>query len=275
MTAPPPALCVDQLRAGYRRRPVLVDVSFTLSPGRILGVVGPNGSGKSTLIRAISRVAPLQGGQVVVAGRDATRMKPAELARLVAVVPQLGQLPEEFTGLEMALLGRTPHLRLLQSESARDRSIALQALVQCDAAHLADRRIGEMSGGERQRVLVARALAQEPQLLLLDEPTSHLDLVHQAALFAPVRSRCDHAGLAALVVVHDLTLAAQFCDAVLLLAGGRVLAFGPPAVVLTAPVLRGAFGGEVDVFPHPRTGRPVVLPRGDAGPSTLGVSHAG
>ncbi len=248
--------------AGYGGRVVLDNVSLTLHAGEILGMIGPNGSGKSTLIRAITRVVPLQAGTVHLGGRDVRGMRAADVARYAAVVPQSASVPGEFTGLELVLLGRTPHLRLLQSEGPRDIAIARRALAQSDAAHLADRPVAETSGGERQRLLIARALAQEPRLLLLDEPTAHLDITHQVAVFELVTARCREDGLAVLAVVHDLTLAAQFCDRLLLIADGRVLADGLPDDVLHPDLLSRAYGGRVSVITHPATGRPVVVPLG-------------
>ncbi len=253
-------LMVEGVSAGYGDRLVLHGVSLSLRAGEVLGVIGPNGSGKSTLIRVITRLLPVRAGRVLLGGRSLETYRTAELARTVAVVPQGPSLPEGFTGLEVALLGRTPHLRLLQTESARDVAIARAALARCDALHLADRRVGEMSGGERQRLLIARALTQQPRLLLLDEPTAHLDLTHQAALCALVVERCREEGLAALLVLHDLTLAAQFCDRLLLLGEGRVLAQGTPDAVLRPERLSWAYGGPVSVLSHPRTGRPVIVP---------------
>ncbi len=253
-------LVVERVSTGYGARPVLREVSLSVAPGEVVGVIGPNGSGKSTLLRVITRLLPARSGRVLLGGRPVQSYGVAELARVVAVVPQGAVLPEGFTGLEVALLGRTPHLRLLQTESRRDVAIARAALARCDALHLADRRVGEMAGGERQRLLVARALAQQPRLLLLDEPTVHLDLTHQAALCALVVERCREDGLAALLVLHDLTLAAQFCDRLVLLGEGRVLAQGLPDAVLQPERLARAYGGPVSVLSHPRTGRPVVVP---------------
>lgn len=257
----PPVLELRGLTAGYGERTVLADLNLTVRAGEILGMIGPNGAGKSTLIRAVTRVIPARAGTILLGGRPASAMRPAELARYAAVVPQTFSGGEDFTGLQMVLLGRTPHLRLLQSEGPRDVAVALRALALTAATHLADRRVGEMSGGERQRVIFARALAQEPRLLLLDEPTAHLDITHQAAIFALVAARCREDGLAVLAVVHDLTLAAQFCDRLALLTDGRIVAEGTPEAVLRAEVLEAAYGGAVSVFAHPQTGRPVVAPR--------------
>jgi iron complex transport system ATP-binding protein len=254
------ALDVRGLYAGYGARMVLRGVDLAVRPGELVGLIGPNGSGKSTLVRAVTGVIPVRAGSVLLDGRPVAALRPRELARFAAVVPQTAEVPAAFTGLELVLLGRTPYLRLLQSEGPRDVAVAVRALALCHAAHLADRPVGETSGGERQRLLLARALAQEPRLLLLDEPTAHLDIAHQAAVFDLVRARCHADGLAVLAVVHDLTLAAQFCDRLVLLADGRVLATGSPAAVLRPETLTAAYGGRVSVIAHPRSGRPVVVP---------------
>ena len=263
---PVPALTVRGIAAGYGTRLVLYDITFGVEQGGVLGIIGPNGSGKSTLVRAVTGVVPLRSGEVLLGGRSLRELSAREVAQYVAVVPQSAVAPEEFTGLELVLLGRTPHLRLLQSEGPRDLAIARRALESVDAAHLAGRLVGQTSGGERQRLLIARALAQEPRLLLLDEPTAHLDISHQVAVFESVTARCQADGLAVVAVVHDLTLAAQFCDRLVLIADGRVLAEGSPREVLQPARLSTAYGGRVSVIAHPDTGRPVVVPLPSAEP---------
>jgi iron complex transport system ATP-binding protein len=183
-----------------------------------------------------------------------------EVARVAAVVPQEATLPGGFTALDCVLMGRTAHLKLLENEGTRDLEAARRAMMATDTWPLAERRVGELSGGERQRVVVARALAQEARLLLLDEPTAHLDIGHQASVLGLVRRIAAENGMSVLAVVHDLSLAGQYCDRLVLLCGGRVLAEGTPAEVLEAGVLRAAYGVEVRIIAHPDTGRPVVAP---------------
>lgn len=253
-------LKIRGLTATYGEIVALRDVSLSLASGELLGVVGPNGSGKSTMVRAITRVIRPQQGDIQLNGRMAADLPQRELARRVAVVPQNPSLPDAFTVVEVALMGRTPHLGLLQSEGGADLAAVRRALEQTDTWGLAHRRLGELSGGERQRVVVARALAQETPLLLLDEPTAHLDVGHQAAVMELVRSLCRAEGKAILAVVHDLTLAAQYCDRLVMLNEGRVVAEGAPQEVLSPEVLSSVYGTKVWVFPHPLTGRPVVTP---------------
>ena len=259
---------IRDLTLSYGERVALRDVSLSLGRGELLGVVGPNASGKSSLIRAITDVVTPQRGEVWLDGSLVRRLSRRELSLRVAVVPQNPSLPEAFTALEVVLMGRTPHLGLLQSERRADWAAVRRALEQTDAFELADRRIGELSGGERQRVVVARALAQEAPLLLLDEPTAHLDVGHQAAVLEllqrlcrpPEAERGDGSPKAVLAVVHDLTLAAQYCDRLAMLSEGRLVALGSPQEVLLPQVLASVYRTQVSVFPHPLTGRPVVTP---------------
>jgi iron complex transport system ATP-binding protein len=258
-------LQIRDLTLSYGERVALRDVNLSLARGELLGVVGPNASGKSSLIRAITNVVTPQRGEIQLDDSPVRRLSQREMAQRVAVVPQNPALPEAFTALEVVLMGRTPHLGLLQSERRADWAAVRSALEQTDAWHLVDRRIGELSGGERQRVVVARALAQETPLLLLDEPTAHLDVGHQAAVLELVLRLChcdgaDSRPKAVLAVVHDLTLAAQYCDRLAMLSEGCLVALGSPQEVLTPPVLASVYRTQVSVFPHPLTGRPVVTP---------------
>ncbi len=262
-----PLLAVDGVTVAYRSAGrelvALRNVSLALQAGEVVGLVGPNGSGKTTLIRAVTGVVRPGAGRVLVDGVDIRRLRQRELARLVAVVPQDPVLPPAFNALSCVLMGRTPHLRLLQNEGASDLHAARRAMLATDTWRLADRLLGELSGGERQRVVVARALAQETAVLLLDEPTAHLDLGHQAGVLGLMRQCARDDGKAVLAVVHDLTLAARYCDRLVMLRGGSVVASGAPSDVLTSQILRDVYGVAVDVFPHPVSGRPVVAPGGE------------
>jgi len=251
---------VRDLTVAYGRLVALRRVSLSLGAGELLGVVGPNGSGKSTLIRAITRLVRPLGGDIRIDGKEVGRLSQRELARWTAVVPQSPYLPDVFTVLEVALMGRTPHLGLLQSEGRADLAAVRRALEQTDTWHLASRRMGELSGGERQRVVVARALAQETPLLLLDEPTAHLDMGHQAAVLDLVRQLCRREGKGVLAAIHDLSLAGQYCDRLVMLNEGRIVGEGEPEEVLSPQLLASVYGTRVSVFSHPLTGRPVVTP---------------
>jgi len=253
------ALAFEGVGVALAGTPVLRDVSFAVAPGEIVGLAGCNGAGKTTLFRVASRVLRPDHGEVRVAGRPIAQMSPRDLARRLAVVPQDVAVAFPFRAGEVVLMGRSPHLGGLGFESREDVALAKRALEDLGVLHLADRSMLELSGGERQLVLVARALAQDPQVLLLDEPTAHLDLRHRTAVLERVR-RFVATGRSALVVSHDLTLSARSVDRMVLLEGGTVYAAGPPAEVLTVENLRAVFGIDAEVIRAP-DGAPLVVPR--------------
>ena len=197
--------------------PVLHQVDLCLEAGNLIGVIGPNGAGKSTLVRLLSRLLTPSSGEIWVNGRKLARWRLADLARVLAVVPQSPELPPTFTAWEIVLMGRTPYLGWMGQEGERDRAIAHQAMKETGTYHLADRPIGQLSGGEQQRVVIARALTQEPQVLLLDEPTAHLDINHQVETLLLITRLVKERRIAALAIFHDLNLAAQYCDELVLL----------------------------------------------------------
>lgn len=251
---------VNRLTAAYQQKVVLKEISFNLQPGTVLAVIGPNGVGKSTLIRVLSRVLPLHGGEVKIMGRPLASFDQEELARNIAVVPQATQLPGGFSAWETVLLGRTPHLNWLGHISTQDENIARQAMQHTDTLALAHSRIGEISGGEQQRLLLARALAQSAPILLLDEPTAHLDLQYQLTLLQMVRQLAHERNLAVLITLHDLNLVSRYADQVALLNGGRLQAIGTPEQVLTAPALSEAYQVPLHVIPNPQSGLPLIVP---------------
>jgi iron complex transport system ATP-binding protein len=252
-------LRVHQVTLGYGDQIVLSGVSLEVNPGEMVGIIGANGSGKSTLIKAVSGVLSPRAGKIYLNGRELSRLSRQNLARLVAVVPQNPFLPEAFTALEVVLLGRYPHLGLFRYESERDLGIAWEALERTGIGSLAQRRVSQLSGGERQRLIIARALAQEPQVILLDEPTAHLDIQHQLEVMELIQSLVQE-GVAALVALHDFSLAARFCQRLLLLKDGNVWAEGTPEAVLTPENIQAAFGINAVVYPDPFGGRLVVSP---------------
>ena len=253
-------LKVENLSVSYGLRPVLHDLSLDVGAGEVLAVIGPNGAGKSTLVRAVSGILSIQAGRVGVDGVDLLALPAMKRARFLAVVPQAVSLPPAFTAWETVLLGRTPYLNFLGQVSYKDEEVARLALQRVDALDLAERRVGELSGGEQQRVLLARALAQATPLLLLDEPVAQLDLHHQLKFMEIVRTLARNDHLAVLVALHDLNLAAQYADRIVLLVSGEIKAAGSPWHVLTPEIISTAYQVSVQVIPHPLADIPLVLP---------------
>jgi iron complex transport system ATP-binding protein len=238
---------------------ILRGVTLDLARGEIVALAGPNGSGKTTLLRVASRVLAPSAGRVLVGGRPAASLSRQALARELAVVPQDARLAFPFTAGEIVLMGRSPHLGPLGFESDADVALAREAMTRVGIEALADRSVLDLSGGERQLVLVARALAQDPKVLLLDQPTAHLDLRHRMVVLDLVRDFV-RTGRSALVVSHDLTLAARTCDRIALLRQGELLASGPPGEVITPENLRRTFGIGAEVLAA-SDGAPLVVPR--------------
>lgn len=236
----------------------LAGLTFDVAPGEILGVIGPNSVGKTTLIRLLTKVVAPESGAIRLAGRPLAGMTQREVARLVAVVPQDLAPAFPFTVEEMVLMGRYPHAPGRYFEDEADRARAREAMARTGVLDLAATPVARLAGGERQRVVLARALSQEPRLLVLDEPTAHLDLKHQAEIVALLRRLNRAAGLTVLLVTHDLNLAAEIADRMLLLHAGRVERVGPPESVLDDATLSRVYGCAVVVDKHPVTRRPSV-----------------
>jgi iron complex transport system ATP-binding protein len=245
-------LCVDI--AGRR---IVNGIGFTVPDGTFAGLLGPNGSGKSTILKAIYRAHRLAAGQVLVDGHDLLALRPRDAARRIAVVVQEFTLEFDFTVAELVMIGRTPHKRPFDRDDDTDRVITEQAIERVGCQNLAHRGFSTLSGGEKQRVLIAQALAQGADHLVLDEPTSHLDIRYQVEILELVASL----GITVLAAIHDISLAALFCDTVHLIAGGQLITSGPPEQVLTAATVRAAYGTEVLVIAHPETGTPHLIPR--------------
>ena len=254
-----PILEASGIAGGYNGREVLHGVDLALWPGEFLGVIGPNGSGKSTLIKALTGILPLARGEVRVAGRSLRAYKPLELARLLAVVPQLSVPAFAFTVREMVEMGRHPHQRGFGTLTAEDRAAVDEAIELTDVAHLQKRAIDQLSSGELQRVTIARALAQRPRILLLDEPTAHLDIGHQLDIFELLVRLNREQQMAVLCISHDLNLAAEYCGRLLLFSVGTVYATGSAAEVVTAEKLCAVYGTLVRVEANPYSGQPFVL----------------
>jgi iron complex transport system ATP-binding protein len=252
-----PILELNDVSFAYGKRNILDGVSCAVRPGLVTGLLGPNGTGKSTMLRLAAGLLRPSNGAVRLCGRDISELDRVSIARRIAMVFQEGPLPDAFTCLEIALTGRMPHLGWLRSESAEDRQIALMALELVGAAGLAHRRVGDLSGGERQRLRLARALAQEPDVLLLDEPTTHLDPANQLVFLDLIRRLARMEGVAVLSVFHDVNLAAEYCDRLAFLTGGRIAAFGEPASIVESDLIARVYGVCLPVIRH--RGRPIVL----------------
>ncbi len=264
-----PAVEARGVVVAHGGRPVVDRVDLAVPPGEWLGLVGPNGAGKTTLLHALAGLLPYDG-TASLTGVDPARAGRRALARVVALMPQRPVVPEGIRVAELVLLGRTPHLGRFAVESAADRARAREAIERLDLAHLADRHATTLSGGELQRVVLARALAQQPRVLFLDEPTSALDIGHQQSVLDLVEELRVGEGLTVLAAMHDLSLAAQYADRLLLLAGGRVETVGSPAEVLQPALLERVYGARVAVVDTPDG--PAVVPRRKRATPTPAVS---
>jgi iron complex transport system ATP-binding protein len=253
-----PILTLQNVGFRYAKEWVLRGLSLEVNAGEILAVLGPNGSGKSTLLKVMDGILIPQRGQVRLRDRPLGRLKRSALAREVAMVAQENHFRFSFTALEVVLMGRFAHLKRFQFEGPGDMRIARRALEAAHALNLAERSIHSLSGGEKQRVLLARALAQEPQVILLDEPTSFLDLKYKREIFQLIVSLSRGKGLTVIVVSHDLDLAAQYSQKLVMLREGSVFQIGPPEQVITAATIETVYDCPVVVDTNPVTGGPRV-----------------
>lgn len=252
-------LSAKSLHLAYGSKQVISDLDLELERGQLLGLIGPNGSGKTSLIRSLSGILKPVSGSISLSNKNIATFSEQERARQIAVVPQSAYLPPAFMVFETVALGRTPHLSWLGHLGAHDLDIIQRVLHASEIEHLSDRRINELSGGEQQRVLLARALAQDCPILLLDEPTAHLDLHHQVSLLNLVRRMAHEQNLAVLIAMHDLNLASLYTDYLVLLVDGRIRAAGTPTEVLTTETLQNAYQVPLQVHPNPRHGSPWVV----------------
>jgi iron complex transport system ATP-binding protein len=258
-------LTVHDLTLRYERHCVLDRLEFAISRGQRTALLGANGAGKTTLMRCISKTLPPTEGAILLDNMDLKALSPRELARTMAVVPQETRADFDFSVEETVLMGRLPYLKRFTSEGDDERSIARRAMALTGVSHLSGRSIATLSGGEKQRVIIARALCQEPQLLLLDEPTANLDLGYQHNLLEMITGLNREQGITIIAAIHDLNLASRFFDQMILLAGGKVLAAGTAEEVITPELIRTAYGVESFVYRHPLTGSLQVSVRDDAG----------
>jgi iron complex transport system ATP-binding protein len=248
------------ITVNYGLRAAVTGVSLLPQPGEVIAIIGPNGAGKSTFLRALNGALPVSGGQILLDGKPLGTFARRAVARHIAVVAQESDLRFPVTVMEFVLGGRHAWTTAWGWETERDIEIARKVLRETELEAFGARLMNELSGGERQRAVLARALATEASFFLLDEPTANLDLAHQATMLRLVRARCDDRKAAAVVVTHDVNLAAEFADRVLLMKEGRAIASGPPTEVLTADLLRKVFDLEVLVDAHPISGAPRITP---------------
>ncbi len=245
--------------AGYGGQDILHGVDVCIESGAFVGLVGPNGCGKSTLLRALSGTLPLRSGSVELDGASISGLTPIQIARQMAFVPQQEPAGFDFTVRDIVLMGRYPHRVGRRSSNEEDYAMVRQALREADIEELEERPVTQLSGGEHRRVLVARALAQNTPLMLLDEPTAHLDVTHQAELLTLIKKRVRENGLGALAALHELNQAAEVCDILVLMRDGLVIDCGGPDAVLTEANMRAAYGARARIGRNPVTGRPMIL----------------
>ncbi|WP_010146279.1 ABC transporter ATP-binding protein [Serinicoccus profundi] len=255
-------LRAEGVRLGYADRTVVEDLDLGIEPGRITAIVGANACGKSTVLRALSRLLRPGAGQVVLDGADIHRQPTKVVARTLGLLPQSPTAPEGIAVGDLVARGRSPHQRMLSRWSAADDLAVAQALELTGTGDLVDRAVDELSGGQRQRVWIAMALAQQTDILLLDEPTTFLDISHQVEVLDLLTDLNATRGTTVVMVLHDLNLAARYADRLVAMAGGRVVASGAPQDVLTAEVVDAVFGMPSQVIPDPVSGKPMILPIG-------------
>ncbi|MDE2525451.1 MAG: ABC transporter ATP-binding protein [Methanocorpusculum sp.] len=264
-----PVISAERLCVSYGDHKVLRDLSLAVEEGRFIGILGPNGCGKTTFLRALSRILEPVSGVVMIEGMDVAAYDTRALARILGCVRQETDVAFPFTVREIVLMGRHPHIGRLAPLGEADLSIADEAMRRTNTLHLADKLITEVSGGERQRVLIARTLAQQPKILLLDEPTSHLDINHQLEILSLIQELTPK--ITVVGVFHDFNLASYFCDRLILMSAGQIVAAGTPAEVLTAERIQMSFSVRMLGHRHPLTGKPYLVPGYDVAAAPGGV----
>ncbi|MBM4400329.1 MAG: ABC transporter ATP-binding protein [Crenarchaeota archaeon] len=253
-------LNVDGVECRYGSVKVLEDVSLSVKGGDFVGILGPNGSGKTTLLKSISRILKPHKGTILLNETDIYSLKSVDVAKQLAVVPQETSIGFNFSALDIVLMGRNPHMKRFQMESEKDMAVARKVMNLTNIWHLAERPINELSGGEKQRVIIARALAQEPKILLLDEPLTHLDIMNQLEIMDLVKGLCVKEKLVVLAVFHDFNLAARYCNSAIMLKKGKIFAAGSLADVLTSENIKGVFNVDAIVKKHLVTNSIFVIP---------------
>lgn len=243
-------LALKNINVQLGGRNIIQDISLSVAKGEFVGIIGPNGSGKSTLLRTIYRIIQPNSGTILLDGQNLKQIKLSESAKKLGVVGQFNSINFDFTVFDMVMMGRTPHKSLLGSDTPDDYKIAMDAIQKVGMEKHTHRSFSTLSGGEKQRIILARALAQQPQLLVLDEPTNHLDIKYQLQILSIVRSL----GIGVLAALHDLSLAAMYCDTLYVVKEGHVIASGIPNKILTPELIRDVYEIECDIQENPVTG---------------------
>ncbi|MFE3317189.1 ABC transporter ATP-binding protein [Nocardia sp. NPDC059195] len=262
MTSPVRRLAADAVSLGYGERVIVDELSLDIAPGVVTTVIGPNGCGKSTLLKSLGRLLRPRAGQVVLDGKAISSMKTKDVARVIGMLPQTPVAPEGLTVADLVARGRHPHQSWLRQWSADDETEVAAALAQTGIADLADRTLDELSGGQRQRAWISMALAQGTDILLLDEPTTYLDLAHSLEVLDLVDRLHAEYGRTVVMVLHDLNLAIRYSDELVVMRAGKIVARGKPADIVTAELLAAVFGLEATVLTDPVSGRPMIVPIG-------------
>lgn len=253
-------LSVKDLSFNYPHRAILKDISFSITVGEFMGIIGPNGSGKTTLIKNIAGFLAARG-RIVVAGEPLSALSRKDLAKKIGVVPQRSQLKGEFTVQEVVEMGRYAYQKYWRRSLPEDEGIIDEVLRTLNILEFKERKIGQLSGGEFQKVIIARALAQKPDLLILDEATSNLDINHTIEIFQLVRGIAGQKGLAVIAIIHDLNMAAQFCDRIMVLKNGQLIKIGNPEEIFKPNLLYKIFGLKARIFHDPENKRPFIMPQ--------------
>jgi iron complex transport system ATP-binding protein len=252
-------LDIENLSAGYFKKPVIRNVGFSVKKGEFTGIIGPNGAGKSTLVKGLSRTLRPFGGTVKYNGRDIFKTSSSEVARSIAIVPQDTLIVFEFLVWDVVMMGRIPYLKRFRKTTEKDLEVVEKCLRLTNTMDLAHRFINELSAGERQRVIITKALVQEPQVLILDEPTAHLDISHQVEILDLIKHLSRTEGLTVISVLHDLNLASEYCDRLILMSDGKIHAQGTPEEVLNYKTIEEIYKTIVVVGQNPISKRPYVF----------------